>query len=363
MSIPDPCGLPVRYWNLTRPRFCPACLAEDSYWRAAWDLKYVTACSHHRVRLRDVCEACGRRLSWRRQSLLTCPCGSDLSAQSSELAGAECGALATEVITRLLKGGPSRDSLFPELKHLGLEALLKLVHFLGAYAVAAGGKPQKIAGLDSVTIAEQVCREGAASLLAWPDGFEHFLERQIERYRQSEASGRLQKHYGPLYRALFATFRDQDHAFLRTALDAHVGKSWQGQLARRNSRLSEQVRESHDWVPLKKAAQALGVRSQAVLKFIETGKLEGRVYQTAGGRTFGSVSRASLDALVEARTHWVTLKDLREQLGLSRKRATALMAAGVIRPFSGPAIDESPVWLFDRRELLPAVESLKSSKA
>lgn len=52
-----------RQWQIERRRFCPACLAEDAYHRAWWDLLAFRRCPHHDIDLVDR-DAGGRPVPW-----------------------------------------------------------------------------------------------------------------------------------------------------------------------------------------------------------------------------------------------------------------------------------------------------------
>ncbi len=65
--------------RLARPQWCPLCLADGGYARAAWEFQLSTACHIHGVALVDQCFACGRRQRWQRTSLYSCGCGASLS--------------------------------------------------------------------------------------------------------------------------------------------------------------------------------------------------------------------------------------------------------------------------------------------
>ena len=66
------------FLDISGRRFCPACLADYPYHRAAWDLALVTACPEHKARLVARCPACNRKTDWRQPTVALCPCGAML---------------------------------------------------------------------------------------------------------------------------------------------------------------------------------------------------------------------------------------------------------------------------------------------
>ncbi|MGW8788758.1 TniQ family protein [Heyndrickxia sporothermodurans] len=65
---------------LAHARICPACVDAVGTVRALWDLRCVSACPDHDVRLTDRCPRCGRRLGWMRPGPGICPCGAPLGS-------------------------------------------------------------------------------------------------------------------------------------------------------------------------------------------------------------------------------------------------------------------------------------------
>lgn len=65
----------------------------------------------------------------------------------------------------------------------------------------------------------------------------------------------------------------------------------------------------------------------------------------------GVIRRDSLEALGSRKQDWLTLKEARAMLGISRKRAYALLEQGQLKPISGPTVDGQTVWVFRRDEI------------
>lgn len=261
-------------------------------------------------------------------------------------------ALAEELENRLLHSLENVEPRFPALAQLGMEEVLNLFFFLGAYAVSAAPKPLKVPRLAELAMSRAIAENGAAAPLDWPHGFSSFLDGIVDRNRQVDApDARLQQRYGYFYRAFQLEFNNPAYQFLYEAFEAHVRSTWKGQLARRHRNLSSETRTSHDWIPLLQAAKVLGVSNKTIQRYIEQGRLVGQTYRTEAGRIFGSVSRASVADLAETRKHWLTLKAARAYLGISRKVAESLLRKGSMTPISGPSVDGTTVWMFGVRTL------------
>lgn len=54
------------------PVICPICIGEN-FTQGFWELKYVTCCPFHNVRLIDLCQGCGHQIGWDRARVSRCP--------------------------------------------------------------------------------------------------------------------------------------------------------------------------------------------------------------------------------------------------------------------------------------------------
>lgn len=359
LKIADPGGIDMKYWNGRRPRFCPACLAERSYWRATWDLTLMVACPIHRARLHDSCPGCHRPLSWKRGHISQCDCGQLLNDTPLENA-TETAVAVSAYLTAAMTGKPLVDRI-PQQTHircLSLTDLLAVCIQLGGYASDHGAKPTKIAHLDDVSVATVVANGAGQALIDWPNGYRELL-RNVGRHGRDEdssgSSGRLTARFGYFYTALYRRFGAGQFDFFREEFEAYVRSEWVGQLAERNRRLSKATRCQHAWISITGAAKLLGIKRTTVSALIELGALKGQTHKSPSGRTSGTVSRRSVDEFRMEKAKWWTLTEVRETLKISRKRAHALLRSGDLRPVRGPSVDGSPVWRFSAQEVMALI--------
>ncbi|MFM0428437.1 TniQ family protein [Paraburkholderia aspalathi] len=353
LKMTDPGGLDQQYWNGRRPRYCPACLAANSYWRALWDITLVTACPIHCVELCDSCSKCDHPLSWKRARLAACDCGAYLGDRSVVPAQPECVAVS-RYISSLLETTPRGGipAIQEPLDRLRLADLLAVCIFLGGYAQNDVRKPTKIADLHDVSIATSFARAAGDALEAWPSGYRTLLRHLVSKDGGQASSNRLAEWFGYFYTALYKRFGDRQFDFLRDEFESYIRDEWSGQLAERNRRFSKSTRIEHKWISLTIAGKTLGVKRSVVCSFIERGMLCGQLHTTATGRTSGTVRRDTLEALRAEKTHWLTLTEAREVLNLSRKGAYALLRSGKLHPVSGPTIDGRSIWRFSASEVI-----------
>ncbi|MGC7405386.1 TniQ family protein [Pandoraea pneumonica] len=362
LRIADSGGVDAQYWNGRRPRYCPVCLAQVPYWRAQWDLTLMVACPTHRVLLCDACPGCHRALSWKRRRVLECDCAQPLAVVRPEPASEALVSVGAYLSAALNPENVAASAyLQSDLRALSLTDLLALCAQFGAYFSPQGPKPTKMARLDEVAVAACVANGAGQVLLDWPRGFHSLLRDIGHRGSPAGAFSRMSARFGYFYTALYRRFGAPPFDFLRSEFEAFVAREWVGQLTERNRRMSLATRREHGWLPLTAAARSLKIRREAIRALIEDGSLEGQWRVSPAGRTWGTVSKRSVDALRESMGQWMTLTQARQVLGVSRKRAYALLRSGELRAVRGPTVDGSPVWRFVAREVAALSEALHKS--
>lgn len=361
LNASDISDLPIRYWNTRQPRFCPCCLKESSHWRASWDLVFSTACVKHGINLHDQCPKCLKHLSWDRSRITHCGCGHDLRHVETEKAPEVAVQLAREIEFRLQHERGSLENAIEITRTLDLHALLKLVWFLGAYSRNAHRKPQKIVGLETILVANSMVEQAMSILNDWPARFHRLLGEVVDRQSPASSSNKLGARFGWFYPALFKSFPGLEFEFLRLGFEDYLRAHWTGQLARRNRRLSPGMRSEHERVSIAEAVKMLKMRVGTVGRYLEKGVLVGELHVTKSGRKMSAIRLDSVKALMLRKQDWVSLKGARALLGVSRKRAYALLKQGVLKPISGPSVDGQILWCFQREDVL-AITGLITSK-
>lgn len=144
------------------PQICPHCLASKRIVQLAWDITLVTACHIHHNQLIDSCAQCGRKITWRRSSLINCQCGASFLPmhQPSKLAS-KAEIFASRLIWEKLFGifEPKNHSL-SFLNHLQLDTALRLIWSFGQLEDDGHSLSVRPGKVPSTAIAGQVVQKG-----------------------------------------------------------------------------------------------------------------------------------------------------------------------------------------------------------
>lgn len=110
--------LHLRHIKIKSPTICAHCLKERAATNGFWELKYAVACPFHGIKLIDMCQQCGQRVSWFRSRVCVCPrCKFDYRDSSVEVAAPE----VLELVRLLYsKANISLLALHDEAKNRGI---------------------------------------------------------------------------------------------------------------------------------------------------------------------------------------------------------------------------------------------------
>lgn len=309
-------------WIRRRARWCPQCLGTTGHWRLGWELLFADACPQCGHWLLDRCCQCGEALSWQRDGLLRCQCGTNLCSEVSSPAPD-----ALVFLSRTLEAAASGSCSGPIVCMAKLNApqCVRLVRLLGSYGTRSGmTKPQKILGLDTLEVSWAISTYAAEVLGDWPAGFDRLLT-QLSAASEATKSGRMGHAFGGLYRALYGAFREPAFDWVREAFENHVAQHWTGAIGRRNRRLQESVLRRVEWLPAPAASKLLGVSTRRLQDLVTNGQVLASERTSANGRRFAVVSRSSVEAQLQAMSSEMTLVSAAAVLGIKRQRLSRLL--------------------------------------
>lgn len=304
-------------WNHRNARYCPLCLASESYWRAAWELSFYDACSDHGVWLIDQCSTCNGLIQWGRDHTLRCQCGADLRHTTATAAPTSVVRLAMSLEGRVLKRLVPSD-LSP-LAGLNIEDIQRLVRYLGCHmSLASGTKPLKTLSASSMQTSWPVSSLAAEILAQWPNAFYACWSRLQDHGTQEKAglSAVLKQAYYYLYNGL----SDEKFDPIRVAFETWVLEEWKGGISKRNRRLEEKVLRHAKWISVREAARELGVSASRLKNLVNDGYIEGKEFVSESERHFLMVRRDQLRQITRVLDDEITMDAAMTILGLGKLR-------------------------------------------
>lgn len=311
-----------RVWNHRYARFCPHCLSEDAHWRAGWELLFHDACPEHGIWLIDQCSSCGARVSWQRDSLLRCQCGSDLRTEQVRACPDNVKNLSSILLRKLQ--GIEKPHATP-LEKTDLEQTQRLIRYLGTYmSPQAGRNPLKVHQAGSITASWPITSLAAEILADWPNAFIQSLEKIQSEVVPTDAR-KLGGVFGHAYHYLYRGLVESAFAPIRQEFETWLSYSWRGGLAKRNRRLALLLLDKATWIPASLARDTLGISHQRLLHLIREGTIEGETYLSQSGRRFVMVRRDQLDMVRQGLGGEIDMKTAGAALGLTKKRMRQIL--------------------------------------
>lgn len=186
-------------WSTRSRRRCPICLDADireaaeldlpaASWATSaawWDVRSITTCPFHQVRLVDHCAACGEQQGWD-HPLLSCPCTAGHGLGSVQ---PQSSAVSTYIVGRLSYG---RSVQVPILDAMRLDDAIRCMELLGAASLPwSHTKPRRD---NAATDADR--ERGYLIAADWPQAFHASLDGLVKS--RPEAVGLIET-YGWLY--------------------------------------------------------------------------------------------------------------------------------------------------------------------
>jgi len=346
--------------NYTRSRLCPYCIRDRSMWLAVWDLKLVSACPIHRCRLIERCPSCTHSLTWHRRAVHQCRCGMDLrqiepqrsdenlvtiNAAIWRAAGFYQESCATDV---------KRVDFLPDQIDLGLDALLRLIRFLGSVEDNGRLRRKQIRPFADLDIATRIGIAATTMLMEWPRSFKATLRRMADE--QSAGAGALNFHkvFGNFYRHLFNVLPRDEFGSLHDAFESFVAEDWNGLVRGQHRWFSDALRKSTKWLAANEAENIAGTRSKSIGVLVRKGELEGMFFKAGRHRNECWVKRKSLEEWMTKhsieRARYMTAPEAKRALGLTHDTLLKVAEADIIRCANGNEKFFRPNGYYFRRE-------------
>ena len=273
-----------------RPRLCPKCLNQSPYCRKQWELKPVTSCPIHNLMLLEECPACHKPISWYRNRICLCRCGTDWRQADAPILSEK-----EVVVSRLIYEAcgliPRTVHITNPLYGLDLSPLVSALLLVASHEGSARPIPRNV-------FARQASRELHNKLLSafsvfegWPNGFHNFLGRVFSRHlfqTEQDLRGALARLRYRLLLFNSSQIPPPIHLSLCRELDNYVArfipssKCFAAKRSRKKPENGEILeRQENKCFSLTVAARFLGITKQETLTLVKHSLLSGTKVQSA----------------------------------------------------------------------------------
>jgi hypothetical protein len=327
--------------NYTRPRICPCCVRDRSMWWAVWDLKLLSACPIHCCLLVDRCRSCDQKLTWHRRAVHECRCGQDLREVQPERAEDPLVSINAAIWSA---AGFRREACEPEVKrvdflpdqmNLQLDAMLRLIRFLGSVYEEGRIRRKQIRPFAELDIAVRIGIGASTMLMDWPRSFKDILRRMADEQSQGPAALNFHKVFGNFYRHLFNVLPRKEFGFLHDAFESFVAEDWNGLVRGQHRWFSDAIRKNTKWLVASEAENVAGAHSKRLGLLVQKGELAGIFFKAGRHRDECWIKRKSLEEWITKRDTeralYMTALEAKHALGLKHDTLLKLADAGIIR--------------------------------
>jgi hypothetical protein len=349
-------GLQVADFTHMYRRWCPTCVALESWMRPVWRLKTATVCATHRIRLLQSCPRCHSYPDL--QSILngTCVCGVNFVEVLSQATRAEIQ--ISQALDKSLAQPITFDLGEIEVE-LDTPQIVRLICYTGQFSKGPLlHRPGKIRDLESIEVASNLVA-GTATLLAdWPSAFWHCLERFVKAAPDDASIRRV---FGPLYHVLFQDLRDPVFQFLRSSFELFLLEHWRGELCGRHRLFSEETINEHRHQGLARVARSAGLGSKRLRKMVHQDRFPANTFNPNSTKHLITVDKEVLARLLPNLNDYLDLRATARLLGFKRTRLRQLVAHGVLLADAKPDFGISNRWHFRRTEIEAYLADIRQS--
>jgi hypothetical protein len=311
----------LRFFRLATAPICSRCLAETiSYERLTWKLRPIAMCLEHGCWLLDRCPVCQRGFRPGRLDICQCSCGLDLRS-----------APVTNISPQVEVFG-SAIEVWLESERIPLTGLTAAACFWWSERLASAVLRTPV-WLERIReefhiplrlAAEQVAWLAAAHILTdWPAQLETFLGvfQTVDKHRGTKtginrAFGLLLREAAQLEKIGFSAPADALRSYL---LERYTGGHLNSKVCLFKNTVQQGLVADRTWITQTEAARLLQVRQASIAELIARGLLAGSMH-SAGKRTVGLVSRASVEKLRHQLHDSLTVPQVAQRLGIGRHR-------------------------------------------
>lgn len=313
-----------RQWRCIR-RFCPACLADEPYHHAWWDLRPFRVCPFHGAPITSL-DSAGKPVTWNRASFSISSEAAPICAHGDGRFLEPRPSLESYILGRLNVIAPIGVPLLDQEMQLG-EAIA-ITQYIGRLALMPGANASGL-GDDNVDIEAAINDAGFGLLCQGESGLVDLMSRIVDsRERQTDGAG-LESAFGPLYaKAISLETRTSFRPITGAMRKAVAAKGLQVAY----SKLPFDGDPSSEWMPVSALADELGLTRAKTVELIDDMKLADSC--TTRNGALNCISRDNAKLVRKTVAELVSEHEAAKLLGLSMPFFRALVDAEVFAPFA-----------------------------
>lgn len=325
-----------RQWSLhSGRRACPTCLAADrtmvtgvplprSWHRTWWDVKPVTICPVHNLRLLQSCRQCGSGFDFKSTAVGRCPNGHPIESATTDVVD---GCTGDAYIVGRLGGCPRLSNALLDSGQLG-EAI-EVLEILGASSLW-GHRPPPPHSVER----HAILRAGFSIFDDWPGAFDALLDGLLVASKAGLGRWGAAAAYGPLHSRLLELRGGKIPSVVKERVRRHATAN--------GVAISKPVfgvtMPTEEVFSLRQAAERLHMGFERTRK--ELGK-HGLLPKRTRRGTPIRVSAVSVDAIMTRHTPAVGVVQLSRRLSIGRTQTRSLAKAGLLDGAHGSFPEEA----------------------
>ncbi len=322
---------------------CPLCIKKYGYYKINWQFLVAIACTEHGVLLQDKCQSCDRVFDTNTKMTDKCSCGADILDAKVEKVSAEVSVMQSFIDNK----NDIKIKLLNTNSYLEHDEYLDLLHFF-----SNGLKVKHVLGsgvsnhLKEIQTARDTMMDVAEALFAGEAGFRGYLSKLLK----SGKDGNDEVRFRLFYQAFYKKFPQECLSEYRKILEQFLNENWVKPLTRRNINFSEETINAHPWIPLQQACREFDISKSLLRRSIDKHLVRSKKL-VKEKRVITLIYKPDLMARIDRLKDYITAKEARAILGLTRSQFSHLCEVHAFRLAVDPKDENCQSWKFSRNEI------------
>lgn len=313
--------------SLTKVRFCPHCISEQSYIRATWVLSSSTVCLKHQALLVDHCRKCHSNLTVKQILTGGCLCGENFNNYPLIYAEPSYLQIQNFIQNSSLHAYDTEDMRFAFQLYLPtLEDRLRLIHFMKNWLIFLSDGPKL--SLNTLSIAIELLKKLSQILFTTRRNFINFLDELIDptKNEDNKAYSLFIKFYRRFYKAYPS---DYNMIYYKRIIESYYRDHCIKQITRKNTLFSAKLKDDQKWLTFKQVCRHYHIEPYVLRSMLQTHNIT-MVEEKKRKRTFQLYHRNSIEDHLDIMNAKATLYETAEILGVTKKQLYQLIKTGII---------------------------------
>lgn len=339
---------------------CPLCLKEKQYIRKRWSIGFYTCCHLHNCLMINKCPGCKKNIRASMTAIVKCKCGYDLQSSPITFVSKNETKLSKLISDKLQCNDGTNDisnNIFERMDLLStIYTILLFIMMVFKYE-----HNEKFSfGTNSISRIHEKSNYIYSIFFDWPHSFHKFVDKIREIPKKQNYSHGMTNDFGEFYKIFFNQLKGYEYQELREQFESYLFIKWnEGYMYDRFVKKLI-MEENRIYLTGEEASTELNVHYSTVIDLLNEQKIEGKLLEGKYRQVL--IRKASIEKYKYEKSRVISLAEVANTLGISRRLARILIVDGIITAISGPELNNEKKWNIHKKSVEDLIEAFSSNQ-